>query len=137
MVTSFKPLEAFLYRKGFARLSLSNYSLDSSDLENRFIHLTNSSLQKYHDDLERAENVSHDEGSKITLDKLKMQLKEQGVDFEPIWENIRELIVKSLYVANHNISNCENSFELFGYDIIIDSKLKPWLIEVNNEFFKR
>jgi tubulin polyglutamylase TTLL5 len=47
LVTSFKPLEAFVYRDGFARVSTHEYSLDPSLLHNKFIHLTNSSIQKH------------------------------------------------------------------------------------------
>jgi tubulin polyglutamylase TTLL5 len=46
VVTSFKPLEAFIYRDGFARVSTHSYSLDPNDKNNKFIHLTNSSIQK-------------------------------------------------------------------------------------------
>jgi hypothetical protein len=41
LVTSFNPLEAFLYKEGFARLTTEPFSLDINDLKNTFIHLTN------------------------------------------------------------------------------------------------
>jgi tubulin polyglutamylase TTLL5 len=46
VVLSINPLEAFVYREGFARISTEKYSLDREDLGNKFIHLTNFSVQK-------------------------------------------------------------------------------------------
>lgn len=33
--------------------------------------------------------------------------------------------------CNNNVPNRDNCFELLGFDILIDSALEPWLIEVN------
>lgn len=45
-VTSFNPLEAFIYKEGFARFSTVPFSLDPNKKEDRLIHLTNYSVQK-------------------------------------------------------------------------------------------
>ena len=44
LVTSLNPIEIFIYKEGFARMSTAQYSTDTSDLSNNFIHLTNYSI---------------------------------------------------------------------------------------------
>ncbi len=46
VVTSVNPLEIFIYKEGFARFSTMPYSISPSDIKNKFIHLTNSSVNK-------------------------------------------------------------------------------------------
>lgn len=40
-------------------------------------------------------------------------------------------MLKSLVAGQPNIGSQPNSFELLGYDVLIDSALQCWLIEVN------
>jgi len=47
LVTSFAPLEAFLYRRGYARLSSRPFTADVAHIADKFVHLTNSSVQKH------------------------------------------------------------------------------------------
>ena len=49
LVTSFNPLEAFVYDEGFVRFSTVPYSTEPEQLKNKFIHLTNSSIQKHNE----------------------------------------------------------------------------------------
>lgn len=88
-VTSFNPLEAFIYKEGFARLSTTPFSLDPESMANKFIHLTNYSIQK------KAQNRSEIDdsygGTKISLTSLKKYYKDKGLDYEDMWEQTKTI----------------------------------------------
>ena len=66
-------------------------------------------------------------------------LSKNRVDCKLLWSKIHDIIIKSFIsiedIVNQNIKilSCHrsNCFELFGFDILIDSKLRPWLMEIN------
>ena len=66
----------------------------------------------------------------------------QGHDLDAIWQQIEELVVLSLlsvqpllqlnyrtaFPATDSGFSC---FELLGYDVLLDEKCRPWLLEVS------
>jgi hypothetical protein len=136
LVTSFSPLEAFVYRRGFARLSSRPFSIDASTLEDRFVHLTNAAIQRHSGEstLNCLRDATPEEagGTKCSLEYLWRRLRERGVDTEAMWSSICDVIVKSLVCADDVVPNQPNSFEVFGYDVLVDDRMRAWLIEVNS-----
>lgn len=52
---------------------------------------------------------------------------------ERLFDQISWLIIHSLKAVSPVIASDRHCFECYGYDIIIDKKLKPWLIEVSEK----
>lgn len=48
-----------------------------------------------------------------------------------LFGNISWLIVHSLRAVAPVMASDRHCFECYGYDIIVDNALKPWLVEVN------
>ena len=127
LVTSFSPLKVYQYRRGFARFTNTRYSSNPQSIYDGFAHLTNVAIQK------TAENYDDRTGNKMELQALKLYLMSQyGTErIDALFWEIQMIVLKSLLAVQHVMINDKHCFELYGYDIIIDNNLKPWLLEVN------
>lgn len=127
LVTSYKPLKAFLYQDGFARFCNEKYSANAADRDNHFVHLTNVAVQKHNEDY----NEHH--GGKWSLANLRLYLKAMyGADATArLFEELESVILHSIKSVQNVIINEKHCFECYGYDLLIDENLKVWLIEVN------
>lgn len=127
LVTSYRPLKCYLYKLGFCRFCTVKYNANVNELDNMFVHLTNVSIQKHGDEY----NPTH--GGKWTVENLRRYLEgTRGSEKAgKLFDDIHWLIVHSLKSVQHVINSDRHCFECYGYDVIIDDNLKPWLIEVN------
>ena len=129
LVTSFSQLTCYLYRRGFCRFSSTRYtnSTSSGDMSNLYMHLTNVAIQKQGDEY----NAST--GGKWDLRKLKLYMMSRhgAAAVDKLFYDIQSIILHSLFAVQPVIMNDKHCFELYGYDIMIDEDLRPWLIEVN------
>lgn len=138
-VTSFDPLLIYLYEEGLVRLATVKYDKTAENFWNSCMHLCNYSINKYHSDYIKATEMDEDVGHKWTFSALLRHLKNQGSNIDELMLNIEDVIIKSIFSCSQSIvsavrmfvPNSNNCFELYGFDILIDNTLKPWLLEVN------
>ncbi len=63
-------------------------------------------------------------GSKTSLATLRRLLARHGVDWPLLWSRVCEVATAALFAAQDAIPHSPNSFELFGFDMMIDAELK-------------
>uniref|UniRef100_A0A8R1HUV5 Tubulin--tyrosine ligase-like protein 5 n=1 Tax=Caenorhabditis japonica TaxID=281687 RepID=A0A8R1HUV5_CAEJA len=139
-VTSFFPLVAYIYSEGLARLASMPYDSSASSDSNEFVHLTNYSINKFSTSFVRNESMTaEDLGHKWTLGALLRYMENEGKDAKLLMLRIEDLIVKSLLSVQNSVATASRTYlrfagtnyELFGFDVLVDQNLKPWLLEVN------
>ncbi|XP_014785724.1 tubulin polyglutamylase TTLL7 [Octopus bimaculoides] len=143
LITTCDPLRVFVYKEGLVRLSTENYLPPADDnLENLFMHLTNYSINKRNNSYEKSTSPKY--GIKRSFKYLNQYLRQNDYDVTQLWQQIYDLIAKTMIMAEphllHAYRNCRPGaqpgsasvcFEILGFDVLVDSNLKPWLLEVN------
>ncbi|XP_067391929.1 probable tubulin polyglutamylase TTLL2 [Emydura macquarii macquarii] len=127
-VTSFCPLTIYTYEEGLVRFATEKFDLSS--LDNVYAHLTNTSINKFGASYKKnKEGIGR--GCKWTISKFRSYLRSHEVDDLLLWQRINNIIILTLLAITPSVPLTSNCFELFGFDILIDDKFKPWLLEVN------
>uniref|UniRef100_K3XBP5 ATP-grasp domain-containing protein n=1 Tax=Globisporangium ultimum (strain ATCC 200006 / CBS 805.95 / DAOM BR144) TaxID=431595 RepID=K3XBP5_GLOUD len=138
LVTGWDPLTVWFYQDCYLRFSSEEYSID--DLSDQYVHLTNNSIQKYSDKFNDAYATDDGDirvvGNMLHSDDFKQYIRTK-LHKEDIWDTsiqprMKDIVIASLQCVQDMVQHRTNCCELFGYDFMIDTDLKPWLIEVNS-----
>uniref|UniRef100_A0A8C0HVU8 Tubulin tyrosine ligase like 4 n=1 Tax=Balaenoptera musculus TaxID=9771 RepID=A0A8C0HVU8_BALMU len=138
-VTSYDPLRIYLFSDGLVRFASCKYSPSMKSLGNKFMHLTNYSVNKKNAEYQANEDETACQGHKWALKALWSYLSQKGVNSDAIWEKIKDVVVKTIISSEPYVTSLLKMYvrrpyschELFGFDIMLDENLKPWVLEVN------
>jgi tubulin---tyrosine ligase len=123
-------IQAYFYKEGYLRTSCTEFNM--SNIQNKFIHLTNDAIQKKSPDYGKFED-----GNKLSYDTFQAYIDssfEKKVDFKSeIYPAMKEIVKDTIKATYKSLDPSKrlHSFEIFGYDFMLDELYKPWLIEVN------
>ncbi|XP_053925770.1 tubulin monoglutamylase TTLL4 isoform X2 [Cuculus canorus] len=138
-VTCYDPLRVYLFKDGLVRFASCKYSTSMKSLSNKFVHLTNYSVNKKNTEYKSNSDETACQGHKWALKALWSYLTQKGVNSEAIWEKIKDIVIKTIIASEPYVNSLVKMYvrrpycchELFGFDIMLDENLKPWILEVN------
>jgi hypothetical protein len=122
-------LNVFFCREGHLKASSELYDINT---KNKFIHITNHSLQKKSSKFEQYEY-----GNEMSYSDFKKFMEEENIPlskFEKMIEDMKMLVKISFKSVGNKLLKTYPvfCFEIFGYDFILDNDFRPWILEINN-----
>jgi len=122
-------LKVYVFNEGHLKCCSVKYDLTSYD---NYSHLTNYSFQKYNNNFGKYEF-----GNEVSFDDLQNNIDinyKENVSFKrdifPKIQNIIKLCFQSVK-SKINSKKRQYTFEIFGFDFMIDCNFEPFLIEIN------
>lgn len=144
LIANVDPLVAFLNEEGLARFCTDEYEEPTQDnkSKSKMVHLTNFSLNKSSPNFVHTDELTEiNSGSKQTLSSYWKALEKEGIDVAKVKKDIVRLnqeLLKAMkpylsYFQKCTFPRCEPGkyFHVIGVDIILDSQLRPWILEIN------
>ena len=145
LLSSVQPLRIFLFREGLVRVCTQKYQPLEKNMGDTRMHLTNYSINKDSEAFVQPEDETDcDDAHKRTVTSLMDTLAAEGHDIEALWQRIGEVVVKTIISVQphleHTYFTCRGRaddagagcFELLGFDVMMDHKLRPSLLEINH-----
>ncbi|XP_045470829.1 probable tubulin polyglutamylase TTLL2 isoform X1 [Harmonia axyridis] len=127
-IPSYHPMTIYMYKEGLARFGTDKFNL--KDLTNPFRHLTNCSINKLGPNYtEMKDRIGA--GCKWTLKHLRRYFIQAGIHDWLLWQKISNLVILTVLSHATQVPETVNCFDFFGFDVLIDEDLRPWLLEVN------
>lgn len=124
-------IQGYFYTEGYIRTASSEFS--TKDISDNFKHLTNDAIQKHGEDYGK-----YEDGNKMSYREFQRYLDnhyhvKKVVFAQEILPKIKEMVKDTIKASFFKLDPCKriNCMEILGYDFMLDSNLKPWLIEVN------
>jgi len=124
-------VKAYFFRDAYLRTTSVEYSLKTKD---RMAHLNNDAVQKKGEDYGKFESAN-----KLSLTEFQKYLDEHhrgdGLSVqESLMPQMKSLAADSVRAARETLNprGIDHSFEVFGFDFMVDASFKCWLIEVNS-----
>ena len=122
-------LNVFFCRDGHLKGSSEFYDINTT---NKFIHITNHSLQK-----KSAKFEQYEYGNEMSYSDFKKFMKEEQIPiekFSTMLEDMKILVKISFKSVGNKLLKTTPvfCFEIFGYDFILDNDFRPWILEINN-----
>lgn len=145
LVAGCDPLRIYIHKEGLARFATEEYRQpQSSNLSDMCMHLTNYAVNKHNPNFVfNDDSETDDVGHKRSLTSTFEMLRDKGYDVDSLWAQMAKAIVKTLCsvqpILAHTYRSCQPEdyancmcFEILGFDVIIDHRFKPYILEVNH-----
>ena len=126
-------LMGYVYDDGYLRTS--SVPFNTVNLDNKLLHLTNDAVQNKSEEYGKFEC-----GNKLSFSDYQQYLQEtsdfKGINFrDDIFSQIKVIMNDTFKAVKHVIAPSRDknllSFEIFGFDFMLDDQMKVNLIEVN------
>ncbi|EFC44199.1 tubulin tyrosine ligase family [Naegleria gruberi] len=132
---------AYLYKDGIVRLASEDYTESEETLTNAFIHITNNTVN------DKKNRPQHETAKSqygffcnMNLNELEEYFQKNSLDYQLFWDRLKNLVSESLKMTIFNTEKQDDTFkacsskcfEIYGFDVMIDKNLQPYLLEVNS-----
>ena len=141
IVTGFTSLKIYIYNEGQVMRASHNYSYDLSKIDNNTVSITNGHFNFKDPNYYHNATLNTEQGIEWSIKVLKNYINKNGGNWEKIWNDIKDISIKSILINFDIIKNkllndyknlrSNNIVQRFGFDILIDDNMKPWLLEIN------